>query len=87
MLGVIKAGVYVAFTQSITAAMVIGLIYAGLAEAFVYFLKRVDRREERDRPAVPVNGLAGSEKVTFRWEYIPFVILLLLIVGGEVLVA
>ena len=62
-----------------------GVIYAGLATGFVFFLKRIDRRENSERPEVPDYKLAGSETIKFKWEYIPVVILLLLIIGGEIL--
>ena len=73
------------FSQTIVVPLILGTIYAGLAAAFVYFLKRLDRREDSDRPDVPTYTSPGSERIKFQWEYIPLVVLLLLIVGGEIL--
>lgn len=66
-------------------ALVLGLLFAGLSCGFVYFLKRVDRREDAERPEIPTYSAAGSDNAKFKWEYIPLVILLLLLVGGEIL--
>ncbi len=84
-LGLIKFAVYAAFSQSILGPLILGTIYAGLAAAFVYFLIRLDRREDSERPDVPAYTLASSDRMKFRWEYIPLVVLLLLIIGGEIL--
>ena len=84
-LGLIKFALYAVFSQTIVVPLILGTIYAGLAAAFVYFLKRLDRREDSDRPDVPTYTSPGSERIKFQWEYIPLVILLLLIVGGEIL--
>ena len=85
LLGVIKFALYAVFSQTLLVPLILGVIYGGLAVAFVYFLRRIDHREDKDRPDVPVYTSAGSDRVTFQWEYIPLVILLLLIVGGEIL--
>jgi 4-hydroxybenzoate polyprenyltransferase len=85
LLGAIKGVIYAVFARSILWAVIMAVIYAGLAAAFVYFLNRVDRREDRERPEVPTYSSAGSDTIKFKWEYIPLVILLLLIVGGEIL--
>ena len=87
LLGVIKAVIYAVFGANLVIAVMIGTIYAGLAASFVYFLKRVDRREDSERPEVPTYTSMGSDRIKFKWEYIPIVILLILIVGGEFLLA
>ena len=87
LLGIIKAATYLAFGRGILTAVIVGSLYGGFAAAFVYFLKRLDAREDRDRPAMPNYGSAHSSRVTFRWEYIPVVVLLLLIIGGEFILA
>jgi len=51
----------------------------------VFFLRRIDRRENLEKPVVPTYGLAGTQTIKFKWEYIPLVVLLLLIIGGEIL--
>jgi hypothetical protein len=84
-LGVIKGVIYAVFSHSLVIALVMGVIFAAMSAGFVYFLKRVDRREEGERPEVPTYTSAGSDTIKFKWEYIPLVILLVLIVGGEML--
>lgn len=85
LLGLIKAVIYLIFTRQLLVAAVMGITFAGLTAALVYFLKRLDQRDAATKEAVPVYRSAGSEKMTFRWEYLPLVVLMLLIIGGEVL--
>ena len=85
ILGAIKAAIYAVFARNLVLALVMGCIFGGLAAAFVYFMKRLDRREDSEREEVPTYRSPGSETMKFKWEYIPLVILLLLIVGGELL--
>lgn len=83
--GLVKGVIYGVVTRHVIFALVMGLIFAGLATAFAYLLRRVDRREAAAAPEIPTYAAGGSDKVTFRWEYIPLVILLLLLIGGEML--
>lgn len=83
LLGVIKGGLYLVFSQNIALAVIMGGIYGGLATVFVYFLTRLDQREDRERPAIPTYKSAGSQTASFKWEYIPLVVVLVLIIGGE----
>jgi Ca2+/Na+ antiporter len=85
LMGVLKAVITAVFSRNILGSIVVGVIYAGLAAAFVYFMKRLDRRDDVEREETPSYRSPGSEKMKFRWEYIPLVVLLLLIVGGELL--
>ena len=85
LLGAIKAAIYALVTRTIIGPVIMGIIYAGLAAAFVFFLRRIDRRENLEKPVVPTYGLAGTQTIKFKWEYIPLVVLLLLIIGGEIL--
>jgi len=87
LLGVIKAVIYAVFAGSILLAVAMGVIYAGLTSAFVYFLTRLDKREDSERPEVPTYRSPGSQTMKFKWEYIPLVILLLLIIGGDMILA
>jgi Ca2+/Na+ antiporter len=82
LLGAIKAAIYLIFFHQIAGALITGAVYAALAAGFVYFLKRIDRRENNERPEVPEYQSPGSETIKFKWEYIPLVVLLLLIVAG-----
>jgi len=83
LLGGIKAAIYGIFTRDVVLAVFMGCLWAGLASAFVFFLKRLDRRDAAAREDVPSYRASGSEKLTFKWEYIPLVALLFLLIGGE----
>ena len=83
LLGAIKFGLYSVVSQTIVVPLIIGAIYGGFAAAFVYFFSRIDRHEDKERSDVPVYTSSGSDRIKFRWEYIPLVILLALIIGGE----
>jgi hypothetical protein len=83
LFGLVKAIIYVVFSGQWLLAVAIGATLGGLVSAFVYLLRRLDRREAGEQPGVPTYRAGGSDKMTFRWEYIPIVVLLLLIVGGE----
>jgi hypothetical protein len=85
LLGVIKAVIYIFVSKNILGSVLMGGIYALLAVGFVFFLKRLNKREDSEKPDVPVYRTAGTSKGKFKWEYIPLVVLLLLIIGGEYL--
>lgn len=87
LLGLVKAAIYALVTRTVVGPVLIGIIYGGLAAGFVFFLNRIDRRENSERPDVPTYGLAGSQTIRFKWEYIPLVVFLMLIVGGEYVLA
>lgn len=83
--GAVKGAIYAVVTRHIVFALVMGLIFAGLTTLFAHLLRRADRRETAAAPDTPAYTVGGSDKMTFRWEYIPITILLLIIVGGEML--
>jgi len=85
LFGLLKAIMYVIFSGNFIFALIMGAIYGSLVAGFVFFLKRVDRREASERPETPTYGVAGSEKMKFKWEYVPLTVLLVLIVGGEMI--
>lgn len=85
--GAIKGVLVAVFAQAYIAALVVAAFYAGLVAAFVYFLKRVDRRDEKGQSDEPDYSPGESDKMTFRWEYVPLVVLLLAIIGGEFILA
>ncbi len=85
LFGIVKAVIYGVISKSVVGPLVLGVIYAGLAAACIYFMKRLDKREDAVQPQIPIYRALSSDTVTFRWEYIPLSILLLLIVGGEML--
>lgn len=83
LLGGLKGVIYLVFTRDALLASIMAVIFAGLASALVYFLKRLDRPSVGAKPSDPVYRSTGAEKMAFQWEYIPLVALLLLIIGGE----
>lgn len=87
LFGVCKAVILLIAVRNVLGAVIYGGIYAALVAAFVYFLRRIERREDRERPATPEYGVAGSDKIKVKWEYFPLFLLLVLIVGGEMILA
>jgi multisubunit Na+/H+ antiporter MnhB subunit len=87
LLGVIKAAIYALFTRNLLLAIIMGAAFAALASAFVYFLQRLDKAPDKNQGKVPTYGAPGSDKIEFKWEYFPLVLLLLLLIGGEALLA
>jgi hypothetical protein len=85
----VKGGLYFAVPlQSLPlwACMLNGaigfLLFGSLAAGFVYFLRRLDRGETKEVS----YSTRGSDRVTFKWEYLPLVALLLAIIFGEMLI-
>jgi disulfide bond formation protein DsbB len=87
ILGGVKAGIYFAVTRNIVLSIMMGCIFAGLASAFAYLLKRLDRKNPKDEPKEVTYGTPGTEKVVFRWEYFPLSAILILLIGGELLIS
>ena len=83
--GVVKFALYAMFSRNLVVAVLMGALFAGLTAGFVYFLRRLDRREDAERDDTPSYRSPGAEKMKFRWEYFPLVVLLMLIIGGEIL--
>lgn len=65
--GLVKAVIYAVFAQNLVLALGMGMVFAGLAAAFVYFLKRLDQREAQERPDVPTYTSRGSDTMRFKW--------------------
>jgi hypothetical protein len=86
LLGVIKAVIYLVFSKNILVSLVMGSAFAIFAAAFVYFLKRLDQPKAGE-PEKPVRVRSADDKMEFQWEYIPLTILLLILIGGEWLLA
>lgn len=84
-LGAIKFGLYAVLAKNLPGAVVMGGLFGGMAAALVYFLGGLERRENLERPEVPVYRAAGSERIRFRWEYGPLAVLVILMVWGEML--
>lgn len=83
--GLIKGSAYGFYTGHLVIALVAGLIFAGMAAAFVFFMRSLNQSEDKDRPDLPTYHTPGSQKTKFRWQYIPLWIIAILLVGGEAL--
>ncbi len=90
LFGVIKGIFYFVAplkTESIGLCLLNGLIgaflFGGLAAALVFFLRRLDR----DAPVEANYATPGTEKMKFRWEYIPLAIAVIFLVFGEMILA
>jgi heme/copper-type cytochrome/quinol oxidase subunit 2 len=81
-LGAIKTVLYFLSTRSLLVALGAGLIFFGLAAAMVYFLSRVDKKEEGEEHFTKYGHL---KKGRFKWENIPLTISVVLIIFGELL--
>jgi hypothetical protein len=86
LLGVIKAALYLFFSEKILPSLIIGGAFAVFASAFVYFLKRLDQPKAGETTK-PLRVRSADDKMEFQWEYIPLTILLLILIGGEWLLA
>ena len=82
ILGAVKGVLYFIGSGSIIVAVLGFVIFGGLAAAMVYFLARLDKREATDEP-YPKYGTRKSG--SFKWEYIPLSIIVILLIFGEML--
>jgi hypothetical protein len=80
ILGAIKGGLYFVGSQSILAAVIAYVIFAGLAAGLVYFLARVDLKEMTEEP---YPTYTSRKKSPFKWEYIPLSAIVALLIFGE----
>ena len=85
LVGLFKGFITYMGSRLMLGSCIVGCIYAMLVATFVYFLRRIDAKEDKEKPAIPVYGLASASKIKFKWEYVPLVILFMLIIGGELL--
>lgn len=82
-LGLIKGILYLVVTRSIVVALMMGIAFFALAAGFVFFLGRLDKKEEVDQGYTKYGF--GQKKKKMRWEYVPLSILVLIIIFGEML--
>ena len=89
VLGLVKGALYFALplgSLPLWACVlngVIGLVgFGALAAGLVYFLRRLDRGEPREVS----YSTAGSDRVVFKWEYIPLCVIVLMLIFGEMIV-
>jgi hypothetical protein len=63
---------------------VIGFVaFGSLGCGLVYFLRRLDRGE----PQEVTYSTAGSDRVVFKWEYIPLSLIVVALIFGEMVFA
>ena len=83
--GLIKGSAYGFYTGNLILAVAMGLLFAGLASAFVFFMRSLNQSEDKERPDLPTYHTPGSKKTKFRWQYIPVWVIAILLVAGEAL--
>ncbi len=77
ILGVIKGVVLYLVTQNVIYGITNFILAGILAAGFVYFLQRIDKKEETEEP-YPKYGT--RKKGRFKWEYIPLSLTLVLLI-------
>jgi hypothetical protein len=83
VLGLIRAVITYLLTHNTETAVISGVMYIVLGFAVVYFFQAVLRSDAAAGP-VPANyTAAGTQTVKFKWQYIPLVVSLLLLLLGE----
>lgn len=87
IIGVIKGAIYLIFGQNIIDAFIMAALFAGFAAVFVYFMKRVDRPKKGQVEQAPSYDYQANEPSSFRWEYIPLVIVFFVLIGAEFLLS
>jgi len=87
VLGLVRAILTYVSTHNTTWAVLSGAMYIGLGLAVVYFLKAVMRSDAADGTTSANYTAAGSQTVKFKWQYIPLVVFLLLLLGGQMVLA
>lgn len=59
-------------------SVLVGCLYAAVASAFVYFVSRLTKPKISEEES-PRYAVGASERMTFRWESIPLIALVLLL--------
>ncbi|MBL9206989.1 MAG: hypothetical protein JNN01_18000 [Opitutaceae bacterium] len=80
LLGAVKGVMYFLALQRVEVALGAFLVFGGLAAGLVYFMARVDRKEEGEEP---YSNYSSKKKSPFKWEYVPLSCLVFLLVFGE----
>ncbi len=73
------AGPPLSVSAQFGVSLLVGLVYAGLASAFMYFFVRMSTPAKAAVDEVPSYKVGAAETVSFRWEILPLIILLLLL--------
>jgi hypothetical protein len=90
VLGLVKGALYFAVplrSLPLWACILNGVIgfvvFGALGWGLVYFLRRLDRGE----PQEVTYSTAGSDRVVFKWEYIPLSLIVVTLIFGEMVFA
>lgn len=59
------------------------ILFGGLAAGMVFLFRRLDQRE----PITSNYSTRGSDRMTFRWEYVPLAAIVLILIFGEMVVS
>jgi Ca2+/Na+ antiporter len=82
--GAIKGTIYFLVTKSVIVSLIVFVIFYGLIAGLIFFFGKLDKKEEIKDP----NSMYSSApKESFKWEYIPITIFVILIIFGEFIVA
>lgn len=86
VLGLLKATHYVLSLMSqvplwavLVNAVIAFVVFGALAAGMVYFLRRLDRGE----PTQVSYKAGGSDRMVFKWEYLPLTAIVVLMIFGE----
>jgi len=83
VLGLARAVIDYLQTHNTQTAVISGVMYVVLGFAVVYFFQAVLRSDAADGP-VPANyTAAGTQTGKFKWQYIPLVVFLVLLLLGD----
>ena len=66
-------------TGRIVVAIIVGCICGAIAMAFMYFFTRMSKSRDTTEESAPSYSVGSAEKMSFRWESIPLVALLLVL--------
>lgn len=82
--GAIKGAIYFFVLNNVVVALAAFAIFYGLVAGLIYFFRKLDKREMTKDPSTMYSA---NPKESFKWEYLPITLLVILIVGGEFIVA
>ena len=83
VLGGAKSVLYFLAYRSVIMAGLAFIIFGGLAVSMVYFLSRVDKKEETEEP---YSNYGSKRKTKFKWESVPLYTSIFLLIFGELTV-
>jgi hypothetical protein len=81
VLGAIKGVLYFLSSRNVLVAAFAGLVFFGLAATMVYFLSRVDKKEEGEEH---YSKYGRVKKGPFKWDYVPLSVAVFLMLFGEI---